>query len=383
MTRNRSPRVLLVLPSVAVLAALGVAACGGADASYFDTSPSGATTATPGPDNRDGTLQGGPASTTDACVSSATNAALTPANLVFMYDRSGSMGATTEGFDPSVKWIPVGSGMKAFFTDPGSAGINASLQFFPLGADVAAMCAADYGTPEVTMTALSNAAALVAAIDAPSPRGGTPTLPALEGAIHYAGTIAAARPADKTVIVLVTDGEPGYRINGQNVTGCTDNDVAHVAAAARAAFTATPSIPTYVIGVGASLQNLNAIAAAGGTGQATMVSVTDPAVTRASFQKSLDAIRAQTLSCDLALPAPPDGKTLNVNAVNVAFTSGAGVETILAYDAGCASGAGWHYDDVAAPTKIELCPAACSTAQADRAGKLQIALGCVTKGDVK
>ncbi len=384
MARIRASLVSFALPPLCALFAI---ACGGADSSLFDPTGPGAST-TAGPNNGTGSFANGPTSLAAACVTSATSATLAPVNLVLMYDRSGSMGDPSEGFDPSLKWIPVGSGMKSFFADPGSSGMNASLQFFPLGADVAAMCAAPYGTPEVAMTPLTSAAALSAAIDRTSPGGGTPTLPALEGAIRYAGTVAAARPTDKTVIVLVTDGEPGYRIDGQNVTGCADNDVAHVALAARAAFAGAPSIPTYVIGVGPSLQNLNAIAAAGGTSQAIMVSVSDPSQTKAIFEKSLETIRAETLSCDLPMPAPPSGEQLDVSAVNVAFTSGAGAETILTYDAACggqagASGAGWHYDDVASPTKISLCPASCSAAQADRAGKLTIAFGCLTKGNVK
>jgi hypothetical protein len=383
MPRRRSTLVSLAVSSFVALAAV---ACGGASPSVFDADPSGDANGNgtnPGPNNGDGAFNNDPASTTAACVTSATNAALTPANLVFMYDRSGSMGATSEGFDPALKWIPVGNGMTSFFTDPGSAGMNASLQFFPLGADVAAMCAAPYGTPEVAMTPLTSSSALVDAIARTSPGGGTPTLPALEGAIAYAKQVAAQRAKEKTFVVLVTDGEPGYRIDGKNVTGCTDNDIAHVAAAAKAAFNGTPSIPTYVIGVGPSLQNLNAVAEAGGTSQAIMVSVSDPAQTKALFQKSLEGIRAETLSCSLPLPAPPDGKQLDTHAVNVGFTNGGGTETVLSYDGTCKSGAGWHYDNLAAPTKIDLCPTSCTVAQADRAGKLTIAFGCLTKGDVR
>src|SRR5689334_12029376 len=62
----------------------------------------------------------GPAGTGDSCVKALSGAELEPVDLVFMYDRSGSMGDTSEGFDPAVKWDPVSRGMKAFFEDPAS-----------------------------------------------------------------------------------------------------------------------------------------------------------------------------------------------------------------------------------------------------------------------
>src|SRR5262249_14409583 len=183
--------------------------------------------------------------------------------LVLMYDKSGSMGDPAEGGDPALKWFPVNTGMKAFFTDPKSAGYNASLQFFPAPGDVAATCSAAYATPLVPMTSLAQSTPLVSALDHASPQGGTPTLPALTGALTYAAQVAKANPDEKTVVVLVTDGEPGMVVNGQIAPGCTNNDISHVAAAAQTAVKATPSIPTYVIGVGQQLTSLNQIAAAG------------------------------------------------------------------------------------------------------------------------
>ena len=73
----------------------------------------------------------GPQGTNSACVTSAVNAALANANLIVLFDKSGSMGDRAEGFDPSVKWTPVTTAMKAFFSDPKSLGISASLEFFP------------------------------------------------------------------------------------------------------------------------------------------------------------------------------------------------------------------------------------------------------------
>jgi hypothetical protein len=294
------------------------------------------------------------------------------------------MGDPNEGFSPTVKWIPVTTALKAFLTDPKSAGIAASLQFFPQGGDVASVCAYNYATPLVPLTALTSPAPLIASIDATLPAGGTPTLPALQGAITYAQTVAAQHPLDKTVVVLATDGDPGFGINGQFAAGCTNNDIPHVAAIAQAAFAGTPSIPTYVIGVGPDAQNLDAISTAGGTGKATMIPVSgDPTQTLSTFEAALQSVRAASLTCQLAIPAPPNGETINHNAVNVVLIAGTGQQTVLPYSADCSNQSGWHYDNPTNPTAVELCTAACSSARSDASGKVTLAFGCYTSGLTK
>jgi hypothetical protein len=375
-----SPRSIALALLVSVPVTPLLIACSGDDGSQFQNGNGTGSTDNAGPQNPNGNIggMGGPQPTSAACVTSTANAALSPVNLVVMYDKSGSMGDTSQGFDPKVKWIPVTTGMKAFFSDPKSVGIAASLQFFPQGSDLGSVCGFDYATPKVSLTPLASATPLSTTLDATQPSGGTPTLPAIEGAIKYATSVAAQRPNEKTFVVLVTDGDPGFGINGQFAAGCANNDIPHVANAAKAAAAASPAIKTYVIGVGLDVQNLDAIATAGGTNKAIMVPVSDPTQTKTVFQGALDSIRTDNLSCELALPPPPNGKALDINAVNVVFTNGSGQESVLTYNASCAGGAGWHYDDAASPSKIELCASTCTQAQADRQGKLTIAFGCRT-----
>ena len=363
--------------------ALALTACGGAGSSEFDNSKGNPEAGPPlnnVPDGGNLTEGIGPQGTNSACVSSTANAQLANANLVVMLDKSGSMGDPAEGFDPSLKWVPVTTAMKAFFTDPNSAGLAASLQFFPQGGDLASVCAYPYGAPLVALTQLSTTMPLVSAINATMPAGGTPTLPAIEGAIQYAQTVATAHPLDKTVVVLATDGDPGFGINGQFATGCANNDIPHVAAAAQAAFKATPPIPTYVIGVGPDLQNLDAVAVAGGTKQAIMVPVNDPSMTDVAFQAALNGIRTASLPCVLSIPSPPNGEKLNPLQVNVVLVGANGKQTVLPYSADCSNTGGWHYDDLANPTQVDLCSAACTQAQGDASGKVALAFGCSTTG---
>jgi hypothetical protein len=361
-------------------------ACGGSNGSVFGDGNGGNGNGNNnnGSSGDQGSFSTDPVGTNAACVTSLKNATLPAVNLVIMYDKSGSMGDPAEGGNPNLKWIPVNTGMKAFFTDPASAGYNASLQFFPAPGDVTATCGAAYATPLVPLTSLAQSAPLVSALDAAKPQGGTPTLPALTGAISYAEATAKSRPDEKTVVVLITDGEPGMMVNGTFQAGCSNNDISHVAAAAQTATQAAPPIPTYVIGVGQQLTSLNQIAASGGTKQAFIVAVADPTQTKTQLQQAFEAIRSQVkIGCDFGMPAPPAGQQLDKNRVNVAFTAGSGQETALVYSADCSVPNGWHYDDVNNPTRIELCTGTCSTVQGDRNGKLTIAFGCLTNQGTK
>lgn len=358
-------------------------ACSGSDGSSFPGGvPAGSSS---GGNAGSGSYGGGafgigPAGTNSPCVSSVAQANLADADLVVMLDRSGSMGDPNEGFNPALKWTPVTAALKSFFTDPSSAGISASLQFFPQGADLTSVCSYAYGTPLVALTPTSSPMPLVSAIDATQPAGGTPTLPALQGAVAYAEQVAAAHPLDKTVVVLATDGDPGFGINGQFEAGCTNNDIPHVAAVAQAAFAGKPSIPTYVIGVGPDLQNLDAIASAGGTGQAVMVPVNDPTQTGQTFESALNTIRSASLPCQFSIPPAPSGKTINPYAINVILVDAKGTQSVLTYSADCSNASGWHYDNPSAPTTVLLCSGACSSARGDAGGKVTLAFGCDTSG---
>jgi hypothetical protein len=320
----------------------------------------------------------------EVCASSG--AALpTPTNIVIMFDKSGSMGDASSGFDPKSRWIPVTQAMEAFVVDPASARMNASLQFFPMGAtsesatleqNNAVVCSYDYKTPSVSMSSLSKPAKFKNALDVTSPSGGTPTLPALKGAIDYAKEVSSAAPTEKVVVLLVTDGEPGMVVDqtGAVGPGCKDNDVNHVAMAAKTAFEGAPSIATYVIGVGPSVSSLNAVASAGGTGSAFIVDVNDPSKTAGIVSAALQSIRDKVRSCDFALPAAPAGKTLDFQKASVSLV-GATTKTVP-QSADCANADGWHFDNPTSPTKLTVCPAACTAIQSDPAAKIQLDFGC-------
>jgi len=294
-----------------------------------------------------------------ACATASQSASTVPVMLVFMFDRSGSMAQQS-------KWTSCSQGLNAFFADPNSKGLLASLQFF-MQADECNASA--YQTPLVPMQPLPSPS-FAGAIASVSPNGGTPTLPALQGAIAYAQANQKINPTSKVAVVLVTDGDP----NDCNST------VADVSAAAQAVAT---TVPTYVIGIG-SVASLNAIAAAGGTKQAFIVSTSNPAQTATDLETALAAIKGSTVGCEYQLPTPPAGQTIDYTKVNVVYTPSSGSQQILSYNANCSgSGQGWHYDNPQTPTKIEICAGSCTPIEADKGGKISIELGCDTLGGVQ
>lgn len=301
-----------------------------------------------------------------ACAVGGAKAVLKRLNLVVIYDRSGSMGDGVNG-DPAQKWTPVGTGLKAFFQDPESIGVNASLQYFPYKQNPLEQCnASAYFFPDVPLTALPSTA-FGTNIDTTTPAGQTPTYPAVQGAIGAAQMLAQSDPTAKIAIVLVTDGEPdACGSSVQNVSG------------ALSAVAAT--IPTYVIGIGLSQSQLEAISMAGGTGEPVIVGVSDPVKTGDDIQAALTKIRGQQVPCEFPLPAPPAGMVLDKNRVNVLYTPGSGAQEPLTYDSTCSNGEGWHYDVLSAPTKVILCANTCGKVQKDKGAVVDILFGCQTQG---
>ena len=301
-----------------------------------------------------------------ACATSSAQAAIKHLNISIVYDRSNSMGGTGSGIDPATKWLPVGAGLKSFFEDPGSVGVTASLVYFPSVQNPADKCnSGAYSKPDVPPTALPSSA-FAASIEATSPYGNTPTLPAVQGVI---GALQSGVVNPKTVdaIILVIDGEP-------DSCQSSVNDVS------QAVQTVALTIPTYVIGIGLSSAALDQIAAAGGTKQAIVVDVTSPTQTQADLLAALDAIRGKQVPCAFAIPPAPDGQQLDYDKVNVLYTPGSGTQQALTYQVGCANGTGWYYDDVTSPKHIELCPTTCTTVQQDKGARVDILLGCATAG---
>ena len=214
--------------------------------------------------------------------------------LYFMVDLSGSMKCEVPEADPNDpcetdpggnyaarnRWTDSRSALKSFFSSSSSQGMWAGIGFFPKNNSCDA---ADYADPVSEIAELPGSAADInGAIDDQSPNGYTPTVPSLEGALSHARAWATAHPDHEPVVVYLTDGYP---------KGCEggNNNIQTAADRVEAAFNGTPSVRTYVLGVGPNLDDLNQIAVAGGTDAAVIVDTNNDVT--AQLTEALDAIR--------------------------------------------------------------------------------------------
>jgi Mg-chelatase subunit ChlD len=313
-----------------------------------------------------------------------------PLDMYFLVDQSGSMGEMVQG---GSKWRVVSDSLAGFLNDPANADIATGIGYFPLTPPTTCMVGQtgcicipfinicfpnaggscnvpDYAMPSIPLSLPPNHAPVVANLAMHGPGGGTPTRPALEGAMQYVNTWAQANAGRKTVAVLATDGEP---------SGCPTNSPQDVANIAAAALAGPSHIQTFVIGVGSALTSLNLIAQAGGTGQAFLVD-TGGSVAQA-FTAALNQIRGQAASCDFNIPAQTSQGPVDPLKVNVFYTPKGATQrvpilmTANSNPAACAASGGWYYDDPAAPKVIKLCDATC---QSLNGGSVEVEFGCET-----
>jgi hypothetical protein len=349
---------------------------------------------------------------TDTCAASKQEAELTPANLLFVIDKSGSMNCNPpEGDetlnamcadfprkeDPSLpsKWeVTIDALTNALDSLAEQPNVGAGLMLFPVperapdrASGRAKSCFVD-GEADVTVGDLDtrNRRALGAVLDAVSPEGETPIVGAtILGYKYLSEAIRAGDLEGNHFVVLLTDGaetcEPGQ------LSALVSRDVPNAR---------LWNIRTFVIGAPGSEQArslLSQIAWEGGTASSTSCShggtradrgdchfdMTESTDLAADLNAALQEIsRTKILSCEYAVPENPDGTGVDLNKVNVTFTPGDGgdAERIPQTDGDCDADDGWQYSPDY--TKIRLCGRVCDRVQADVDGEVSIELGCPT-----
>ena len=390
----RTGRTAVVL-SLGIGAALALGAgCSSASNSNQGVGGAGGAGGTGATGGLFGDSGGGTGGLPSGCASDVYSGELIPLDMFIMLDKSASMA-------DAGKWDAVVGAISDFVVLPESGGIGVGVNFFPvpptvpppsactsdpdcgaygpclgafgcasgglLGTD--SCVAEDYDDPPVPIAQLpGNASAVTSAIMGQGPTGNsTPTAPALEGAIDYAQGWAANNPGRLVLVVLATDGEP---------TGCNPNRVDTVAARAKEGFEQSPSVSTFVIGVGSELTTLNLIAQEGGTDQALIVS--GGPNTGQEFLDALNIVRG-AVSCKFQIPVPATG-TPDPGQVNIGWTPEGGELEVfpgVGSASNCQGGNGWYYDNPADPSRIILCPAACDVVENSK-GVVEVVLGCQT-----
>jgi Mg-chelatase subunit ChlD len=329
-----------------------------------------------------------------ACAVSSVAAKLTPANILFVIDRSGSMTCNPPPLQSSpqcelspkpkfpakpTKWDIVRGALKsAVAAMPPTARVG--ITYF----NNDDYCGVQQA-PNVALAPVDAAhlAAIDQSIDGVAPKGATPIIGGVT--LGYAHLFYDDLAAGNDFIVLLTDGAE---------TCAPELKATMIAQTVPDALSA--NIRTFVIGAPGSEPArafLSQIAFAGGTAKdAACVheampdnvgdchfDMTDPNLDFAtSLSAALEKISGQALSCELDVPMSV-GSEVDYDKVNVTFTPNGGADIPLLQDnAACdTTSNGWQYN--ADKTKILLCGDACKLAKSDPKGKISIALGCATQ----
>lgn len=326
------------------------------------------------------------------CVGQAYEGEYIPLDIYIMFDQSGSMcNCVDPVFDMigrpcpdaecnSTRMDAVREAASLFMEDPESRGIGVGLGYFGKQTIGMASCdEADYVEVAVEIGLLpEHAEQMMSSLDGIEPTGETPTGAAIRGACQYTQGWKQDNPGHETVILLLTDGRPEAPVTCRDGAGPCCPTIDDAVEAATTCLEGDPGIKTYVLGVGPMLDNLDNIAAAGGTERAYLVEGGDVAN---QVLEALRIIRGDAIPCTMGLPQPPSGQDLAYDEVNITYASSECEATYYSYvetvDA-CADEGGWYYDDPTAPQKIQLCPTSCDQVSAP-GGKLVFTVGCETR----
>jgi hypothetical protein len=241
---------------------------------------------------------------------------------------------------------------------------------------------AEYGKLDVEIGELGGQSeAVVAALAGRQPDGATPMALAAESALATLQARQASQPQRRAVLVLATDGLPSGCGPAQSVAG--------VVSRLTNAKAATPSVPTYVVGVFApdeiaeAQAALAAFATAGGTKTPFILTTGDNLSDR--LLDALKEIRGQAVACDYGIPRPQAG-ALDFDKVNVRTTSAGATQelgNVAAADRCSPDKGGWYYDPApangTAPTRLVLCPQSCDRLRGDANARVEVVFGCATR----
>jgi hypothetical protein len=244
-------------------------------------------------------------------------------NVMLVVDRSGSMGDPVSNGAATSKWVDLKNAVSSLVTNY-DAQMRLGTSIFSSDGNCAA---ANIDVP----VAAAAGANVMTKLNAQGPTGQTPTAAALDTVINK-GLLNDATRAN--YVVLATDGIPN----------CNDTDVA---SRIKKLFNQTPSVKTYVIGMGDGTASnpslLNSWADAGHTartGNTHYYQTTSPQDLKAAF----DAIVGGIVSCDFKMTqSAPDPSLITVtengNAVppspTVGYSYDATTNTVTLHGAAC------------------------------------------------
>ena len=335
-----------------------------------------------------------------------------PSILEFVVDTSASMNEMPASTRGQTKWVRTRDALTQSLDQlPASVGVG--LLLFPnmntRASDEPQAVTNCVNTDAIIPLALLGAAGsaqrrtLGTAINSVMPQSYTPTYDAYTSGVDL-GLVPSKLPGRK-FMVLITDGAPtlaagcvmpgggGRSRNGGTATPVDPTPVVQAIQTAH-----DHGIQTFIIGSPGSEESINGTdarvawlskaARAGGTDNPGCsdagpnfchIDLTQSQDFAAALQASLAKIAGQVVQCSYPLPTAPSGQTLDLNAINVVYTSGSGNQSLVARstDPNCTDG--WKLSG----SEVELCSNTCNAVKADSAAKLELLFGCNSVTAVK
>lgn len=327
------------------------------------------------------------------------------AELMLVVDDSGSMSRATATTNGMSKWEVTTEALKSALAGlPGTTPVGMLIYPYQDGGESTVErdpSACVFFDPMVPVAPLSAAgspqrSALNRYLDGIGGRlhadnYGTPTHDAYDYAL---AELAGSSFAGSKFMLLITDGQPTYSQNCVG-DGMTANPVDEQPIIDAIAAASAQGIKTFVIGSPGSEENvstgadsrgwLSMAAEEGGTASAgcahtgpnychfDMVEEPDFG---AGLERALGQIAGQIVACDYSLPTPPSDQTLELDSVNVVYTTGDGDLRLLLRDDAADCDVGWHYTQN--NTHVELCTDSCAAVKADEQARLELLFGCAT-----
>jgi hypothetical protein len=332
-----SLQLALGCSDVATVGGLCVLGCESArDAGAPDACASGDCDASSTDSSRDACVSASCSSAEDAAPGCAAGSyALTrmSADLLLAVDDSASL----------APWLAaVDEGVRSFLSETDPTGVRVGLARFGEDCDPKT-----YATPVVPIGPLGeNRMQMLSALPT-EPSLSTSTLATLDGALRYARMWAAAQSDGRVSLVLLTDASPGAC---DGLSGNYDGQSQQVA---REAYESTPSVATYVIGVGPMLA-LDSLAAAGGT-RAVRIAIT-PA--DGEVRAALEKVKHEAQPCAFHWQS----RYVLASDSTIVVTAADGTQRqypIVSDASTCRDGGGFYVDDPNSAYPLVACPSTC------------------------
>ncbi len=330
-----------------------------------------------------------------SCASTTVSAQSVPLDMYVMLDKSASMtepalftflGDCNIGSTTNSKWCYAINALSQYFTSSNASGNAAALQVFPLSAGACTGTGYDTAVYPTTGYQSLPSSSFDSRLNTETPDGNdTPTEGALRGIVSFTSKSTNRRSGRVLIGVLVTDGVP---------TACVTT-AATLKGILQTHYNATAT-QVYVIGMtGADFPTLETIAEGGNAPVHNDVvgTLKDACGTKANtcrhwnvgngnggaLSEAMKQIQKSAVACTYSMPTT-DAGIVDPTTIHVEYVpNGTSTPQILTRQtsaSGCGTSGGYYYDNNSSPTTIQLCPASCTTVQADSKAKVNISLGC-------